>query len=224
MHQITCYLDFVSPYAWLAFDALPRALQGLSYEVRYRPVLLGALLHQHANPGPAGVPPKREWTFRHASWLGQAQGCGLDLPANHPFNPLPLLRLALACSDDGCINCFVAGTVLRHVWLGGHDALDPARLEALQAELQSQLQPDPGGQGAAAKALLRANTDEAMARGVFGVPSFLVGERLFWGLDSLPMLRACLEGTDPWFDGPAWDASAQVPSGLPGHAAGTAAR
>ena len=151
-------------------------------------------------------------------------GVWLELPAAHPFNPLPLLRLALACSDDGCINRFVAGTVLRHVWLGGHDALDPARLEALQAALQSQLRPDASGQGAAAKALLRANTDEAMARGVFGVPSFLVGDRLFWGLDSLPMLRASLDGSDSWFDGPAWEASAQVPSGLPDQAAGPAAR
>ncbi len=217
MQQITFYLDFVSPYAWLAFDALPRSLEGLSYEVNYRPVLLGALLQQHGNPGPAGVPPKRDWTYRHASWLGHAQGCGLDMPARHPFNPLPLLRLALACSDDGHINRFVAGTVLRHVWLGGSDALDPARLAALQEALQAQMRPDPEGSGARAKALLRANTDEAVARGVFGVPSYAVGDRLFWGLDGLPMLRASLQG-DAWFDGPAWDAAPRVPSGLPGAA------
>ena len=71
--------------------------------------------------------------------------------------------------------------------------------------------------GARAKALLRANTDEAVARGVFGVPSYAVGDRLFWGLDGLPMLRASLQG-DAWFDGPAWDAAPRVPSGLPGAA------
>lgn len=209
MKSVTFYLDFVSPYAWLAFDALPKSLEGLSYEVTYRPVLLGALLQQHGNPGPAGIPPKREWTYRHAAWLGHAQGCGLDMPARHPFNPLPLLRLALACSDDGRINRFVAGTVLRHVWLGGLDALDPARLEALQEELKAQVRPDPEGRGAAAKALLRANTDEAMARGVFGVPSFLVDDKLFWGLDGLPMLRSALDG-DPWFDGAGWNVAARL--------------
>lgn len=213
MKQITFYLDFVSPYAWLAFERLPQALEGLSYHARYRPVLLGALLQQHANPGPAGIPPKREWTYRHAAWLGHAQGCGLDMPARHPFNPLPLLRLALACSDDGCINRFVAHAVLRHVWIGGQDALDPSRLDALRAALQDQLRPDPGGSGAAAKALLRANTEAAAAGGVFGVPAFEVDGRLFWGLDSLPMLRACLAG-DPWFYGPAWEAAPRVPSGL----------
>ena len=72
MKHITCYLDFVSPYAWLALEQMPKALQGLSYHVDYRPVLLGALLQGNANPGPAGIPAKRLWTYRHVSWLGHA--------------------------------------------------------------------------------------------------------------------------------------------------------
>ena len=67
MKHITFYLDFVSPYAWLALEQLPKALQGLSYHVEYRPVLLGALLQGAANPGPAGIPAKREWTYRQVS-------------------------------------------------------------------------------------------------------------------------------------------------------------
>ena len=189
MKHITFYLDFISPYAWLAFERLPQELQGLSYHVVYRPVLLGALLQQHANPGPAGIAPKRAWTYRHVAWLGHALGCGLDMPARHPFNPLPLLRQALACSDD---------------------ALDPQRLQALSDTLSAQERPDPQGPLVRAKALLRANTDQAAARGVFGVPAFEVDGRLFWGLDGLPMLRAYLQG-DPWFDGSAWDAERALP-------------
>lgn len=214
MKRITFYLDFISPYAWLAFERLPEALEGLSYSVEYRPVLLGALLQQQGNPGPAGIPPKRDWTYRHVSWLGHSLGIPLQMPARHPFNPLPLLRQALACSVDGSINRFVAGTVLRHVWVGGHDALDPARLDALAQALGPQLKPDMEPQGAAVKALLRANTEAAAAQGVFGVPAFGVDGKLFWGLDALPMLRAWLEG-DAWF-GAGWDAPAQVVSGLPG--------
>ena len=214
MKRITFYLDFISPYAWLALERLPEALEGLSYSVEYRPVLLGALLQQQGNPGPAGIPPKRDWTYRHVSWLGHSLGVPLQMPARHPFNPLPLLRQALACSVDGSINRFVAGTVLRHVWVGGHDALDPARLDALAQALGPQLKPDMEPQGAAVKALLRANTDAAAAQGVFGVPAFGVDGKLFWGLDALPMLRAWLEG-DAWF-GAGWDAPAQVVSGLPG--------
>ena len=212
LKHITFYFDVVSPYAWLAFERLPDVLEGLSYSVEYRPVLLGALLQQQGHPGPAGIPPKRDWTYRHVTWLGQHLGVPLAMPARHPFNPLPLLRQALACSVDGSVNRFVAGTLLRHVWQGGHDALDAARLDALGAALAPQLR--EGQDSATAKALLRANTDAAAARGVFGVPAFEVDGKLFWGLDSLPMLRAFLEG-DAWFDSN-WDAAASVAQGLPG--------
>lgn len=197
MHRLTCYLDFISPYAWLAFVQQPEQLAGLSYCVQYRPVLLGALLKAHGNPGPAGIAPKYAWTRRHVGWLGQSLGCGLDWPAQHPFDPLPLLRLALQCSADGTINRFTADAVLRHVWLGGGDALASERLQALRTQLQPQLRSSPEQ----ARAWLRSNTDAAQARGVFGVPSWVLEDAaqapappLFWGLDSLPMLRACLAG------------------------------
>lgn len=216
MKHIIFHLDFVSPYAWLAFERLPEVLEGFSYSVEYRPVLLGALLKQHGNPGPAGIAPKRAWTYRHAVWLGHSLGVPLAMPARHPFNPLPLLRQALACSRDGSINRFVAGTVFRHVWQGGHDALDAERLTQLAAELEPQLQPeDPdSADGARAKALLRGNTDAAAARGVFGVPALEVDGKVFWGYDSLPMLRAYFAG-DAWFEQD-WDAAASVAQGLPG--------
>ena len=212
MKNITFYLDFVSPYAWLAFQRLPEELEGLSYSVEYRPVLLGALLQQHSNPGPAGIAPKRDWTYRHVLWLGHQLGVPLQMPAQHPFNALALLRQALACSSDGSINRFVAETLLRHVWVGGHDALDAGRLEQVAQELALQLQPDTDSNHV--KALLRGNTDAAAARGVFGVPAFAVDDQLFWGLDSLPMLRAYLQG-DAWFaDNP--PPAASVVQGLPG--------
>jgi len=214
MKHITFYIDFVSPYAWLAFEQLPKVLEGLSYRVTYRPVLLGALLQQHGNPGPAGIAPKRDWTYRHVTWLGHAQGTPLQMPARHPFNPLPLLRQALACSDDGNINRFVAGTILRHVWVGGHDALDAARIAALASELSEQIRPGEDLNSETPKALLRANTEAAQAAGVFGVPAFEVDGKFFWGLDGLPMLRACLDA-DPWFESGQWEAVGQIGSGLP---------
>ena len=213
MKQITFYLDFVSPYAYLAFEQLPETLVGISHSVRYQPVLLGALLKHHGQLGPAEVAPKREWLYRHVQWLAHSQGLGLQLPARHPFNPLPLLRLALACSpeaDPGAPGRYVCETIFRHVWQGGLDAVSAERLEALT----QQLAPRREVQGDAVKAQLKANTDEAIAAGVFGVPAFSVEGRLFWGLDALPMLRAFLLG-DAWFDGPGWDAAARLPRGLP---------
>jgi len=212
MKHIVFHLDFVSPYAWLAFERLPDVLEGLSHSVEYRPVLLGALLKQHGNPGPAGIAPKRDWTYRQVLWLAQRHGITLELPAAHPFNPLALLRLALACATDESINRFVTGTVFRHVWQGGQDALDAERLTQLAAELEPQRKPGDED-GARAKALLRANTEGATARGVFGVPALEVDGKVFWGYDSLPMLRAYLEG-DAWFD-QGWESAASVAQGLP---------
>jgi 2-hydroxychromene-2-carboxylate isomerase len=82
-------------------------------------------------------------------------------------------------------------------------------LEALQAALPAVLDPN----GAEVKALLRAHTDEAIAQGVFGTPSFEVDGKLFWGLDALPMLRDYLDG-NPWFEGTGWTAAAERPSAL----------
>ncbi len=207
MKQSTFYLDFISPYTHLAFERLPEALMGLSYSVSYRPVLLGAMLRHHKLLGPAEVPAKRAWTYRHVAWLGRQHDIMLQMPAVHPFNPLPLLRLAIACADGGDPNRYICETLLHHVWHGGLDANDAQRLQALRERLAPALAPDDE----AVKVRLRVNTDEAIAAGVFGVPSFVVDDRTFWGLDSLPMLRGYLEG-DAWFDGPGWHAQTAAPA------------
>lgn len=206
MKQITFYLDFVSPYAYLAFEKLPVALLGLSYAVDYRPVLFAGLLKHHGQLGPAEIVGKREWTYRQVQWMGHTGDIALQLPAGHPFNPLALLRLALACGANGLSNRYVCETVLRHVWRGGGDAIDAQRLQQLRLHLQPARDPD----SQEVKAELKANTDAAIASGVFGVPAFEVDGKLFWGTDGLPMLRAYLDG-DAWFDGPAWEAAAQLP-------------
>ncbi len=205
MKHITFYLDFISPYAYLAFEQLPQALMGHSYSVSYKPVLLGALLKHHGQLGPAEVPSKRDWTYRQVLWLAHSQGIELQMPASHPFNPLALLRLALACEARGVPNRYVVETLLRHVWRGGLDATDPQRLQALT----QQLAPSRAVNSDEVKAQLKANTDEAIECGVFGVPSFAVDDKLFWGFDSLPMLAAYLSG-DAWFQGEAWDVPARV--------------
>lgn len=211
MKHITFYLDFISPYAWLAFAQMPKALEGISYHVDYKPVLLGALLQQNANPGPAGIPDKRLWTYRHATWLGHSMGIDLQMPAQHPFKPVPLLRLALEHGKGGSINRFVAEAVFRHVWVGGQDALDASRLAALEQKLAAQKAESV--QADDIKQWLRANTEQATRAEVFGVPAWEVDGRVFWGLDALPMLRAYLQGDD-WFEQPHWNQIKSIKNGL----------
>jgi 2-hydroxychromene-2-carboxylate isomerase len=198
--RIDFWFDPVSPFAYLAFERLPQALEGCSIAVEYRPLLFAGLLKHWGQKGPAEIEPKRAWTFRHVAWLAQHHGIELQTPAQHPFNPLPLLRLVLATGA----NRRSVEAVMRHVWHGGADAADPARLAALQRELAPAR--DPASD--AVKAELRAATDAAIARGVFGVPTFELAGRLFWGVDALPMLRAAVQD-DAWFAGPAWDDAGQ---------------
>lgn len=209
MKHITFYFDFISPYAYLAFEKLPEFLEGLSYSVTYKPVLFSSFLKHHGQLGPAEIAPKREWTYRQVQWQARVSEVPLALPASHPFNPLGVLRLAVACSEGGAPNRYVTETVFRHVWRGGGEAADPARLAALTA----QLKPRQDAQSEGVKLQLRANTEEALASGLFGVPTMAVDGELFWGFEALPMLQAYLQG-DPWFGGPQWQEAATLPVGI----------
>lgn len=217
MKTLDFYFDVVSPYALLAFHKLPVALQGLSHRVRYVPVLFAGMLRHHGQLGPAEIAPKRDWTYRQVAWLAHEAGVPLAMPASHPFNPLAVLRLMLACAPEGHVNRRVAEQGLTHVWHGGGDPNDPQRLAALQARLADHMaqrgETMEAPDGDAVKARLRANTEAAIARGVFGVPTVALDDRLFWGQDALPMLRACLAG-DPWFTDGSWDRAAAVPAGI----------
>ncbi len=220
MKQITFYLDFLSPYAYLAFERLPEALQGASHEVRYQPVLLPGLLTHFGQKGPAEIEPKRAWTYRHIAWLAHRHGVPLRMPAVHPFNPLYLLRLALAAAQPGALpNRWVCEQIFRHVWDGGGaDAADPQRLQALTERLAESMRQRGGEladpQGGAVKQALKDATARAASLGVFGVPHFEVDGRLYFGLESLPMLAGALRGDDGWFEGPAWDEAGAARPGL----------
>jgi 2-hydroxychromene-2-carboxylate isomerase len=131
MKAITFWFDPISPFAYLAFEHLPQALEGCSYAVEYRPVLFAGLLAHWGQKGPAEVEPKRAWTFRHVAWLAHQHGVALEVPTVHPFNPLPLLRLALACGP----NRRIVEALMQHVWVGGADAADPSRIAALTKRL-----------------------------------------------------------------------------------------
>ena len=209
MKHISFYLDFISPYAYLAFEEMPQALAGLSYSVTYKPLLFAALLKHHGQLGPAEIPAKRDWTYRQVQWLAHSKGHALDMPATHPFNPLALLRLAIATDRNGQPNRYVCETLFKHVWLGGADAADASRL----ATTTQQLAPARDPADDAVKAQLRIHAEEAIAKGVFGVPAFEVDGKVFWGLDALPMLRSYLQG-DAWFEGPQWESARAVGSGV----------
>ncbi len=179
--QADWYFDFVSPYAYLqleAFDRLPDDL-----EVTMRPVLFAGLLGHWEHKGPAEIPAKRRQTYRHCHWLAGKRGVPFKTPPRHPFNPLAVLRLAVVFEGEpGAVRA-----IFRHIWADGRDGQDPESLGALAdtlgiADMAARIG-DP-----AVKERLRRNTDEAIARGVFGIPTFVIEDELFWGQDVIGMM------------------------------------
>ncbi len=226
MHHITFYYDPISPYAYLAFQQMPRSLQGLSYSVCYIPILFAGLLKSHGQLGPAETPPKRDWTYRHVLWQAKHLDTPFQMPSAHPFNPLPLLRLAIAAgrlqaNGVSSTNRFVTEKIFYHVWHPNesdsnnhHAPYDAANSERL-AQLAKQLMPSTTSfNNDAVKERLKFNTDQALQAGLFGVPSFVVDQKVFWGLDSLPMLREYMVG-NAWFDAAdGWSSVARVGVGI----------
>ena len=143
MKVVDFWFDALSPYAWLAFDRLPQALEGLNVVVNYQPVLLAGLLAHWGQKGPAEITPKRAWTYRQVLWLAQQQGTPLQLPQPHPFNPLALQRLAVAAAPaGGTPSRRTVELLFRHVWCrDGADPNDPAALATLTAAVAPQRDP-----------------------------------------------------------------------------------
>jgi 2-hydroxychromene-2-carboxylate isomerase len=188
MHRATWWFDFISPFAYLQWKQLPRLRDRVSFEPR--PILFAALLDHHGQKGPAEIAGKRTFTYRFATWLGRHRGVPLHFPPAHPFNPLTALRLCIALdSRDEAIDA-----IFDHIWVDGLAADSPAALAPVAARLGVA-----GVEGAIAapevKQALRANTEAAIAAGVFGVPTVDVKGQRFWGQDATPML-------EDWLDDP----------------------
>jgi 2-hydroxychromene-2-carboxylate isomerase len=187
MQRVIFDFDVVSPYAYLAFERLPSALEGVSHFVEYRPLLFAGLLKHWGNVAPVAVAPKREWLFRQCAWLAERDGIVFQPPVPHPYNPLALLRLLVASVPAGSQpNRRAVELAMRHAWRrGGADPNDADALRAL-AEAIAPVR-DPAGEEV--KAELQSRTADAAAAGVFGVPTFRLDDGvLFWGTDGMEML------------------------------------
>ena len=183
MSQADWYFDFISPYAYLGLMRLRELPQDL--EIRYRPVLFAGLLNHWEQKGPAEIAPKRSWTYRSCTWWASAHGIPFRFPAAHQLNSLPYLRLAIAAGSTGQ----AVRLIFEALWTSAADPADPALL----AELAGALGVDPQAWShQPVKDALRGGTQQAIAAGVFGVPTLRVGDELFWGADATDFVKAYL--------------------------------
>ncbi len=202
MTPATLYFDVVSPFSYLMDFRLRRAELPLKLDLK--PVLFAGLLAAQGGKGPAEIPAKRTYTYEFCTFRAQASGIPFQMPPVHPFNPLRYLRLIIALGETR----EAASAVFDALWAAGADPEAPSTWQGI-AQALGVADPDALIEARKVKQRLRDNTEAAIADGVFGVPTILVGDRLFWGEDSLPMLAAYL-ADDPIFRSPQMLAARQV--------------
>jgi 2-hydroxychromene-2-carboxylate isomerase len=180
MARIAWYFDFVSPFAYLQFAAHPDLVR--RDDVERVPCLFAGMLQHWGHKGPAELTGKRVHTYRHTTWLASQLGVPFRYPSGHPFNPIPVLRLAIALGSSYA----VIRQIFDFIWAEGHLPNDEWRT---LTDRLGVADPDAVVNAPEVKAKLRENGERAIAAGVFGVPTFAVDGHLFWGLDATGMLR-----------------------------------
>lgn len=195
------YFDVISPFAYLHWQRLRPLLA--THDIRPVPILFAAVLSAIGNRGPAEIPLKRVFTYQHVAWRAQRDGIPLTFPPAHPFNPVAALRTAVAADAHPD----VIDALFTHIWAHGQAG---DSIEALAPVLAAAHLSPADVEAPAIKARLRADTDAAIAAGVFGVPTLRVGEALFWGEDAHDFALAAL--ADPGLlDTPGMQRLARLP-------------
>lgn len=192
MKEVLFYYDFSSPYAYLGATQIERVAAAEGARVVWRPILVGALFNQIGTPNvPLAEFPgaKRAYMLRDLMHWASHWGVELRWPSRFPMRTVAPLRLALAVEAAGGDIAEVSRRIFAAYWVEDRDIADPAVLRDFGAL--------DGIEAPAIKAALRKNTDEAIAAGVCGVPSFRVREHLFWGQDRLALVARTLAGWDP---------------------------
>ncbi|RYX98993.1 2-hydroxychromene-2-carboxylate isomerase [bacterium] len=186
--------DYISPYAYLAWKKIGRICERYSLKLNAEPILFGVILSSIGTLGPAEIPSKREYIFKDVSRWANKKNIILNFPPTHPFNPLPALRATCLMENHPQKYQFV-DRIFDLCWKEGRDISNPALINHILSEfgvdngLEKFNSPE-------IKNLLKEKTDQALNKGIFGVPSMVVDDELFWGNDRLEFLEAYLNGND----------------------------
>jgi len=196
MTQADWYFDYISPFSYLQHTIFHRLPDDL--EITRKPILFAGLLGHWEHKGPAEIPPKRLFTLRHTKWWANRNAIPIKVPPVFPFHPIKILRLSIALANTPQ----VVETIFKFIWVDGRDPNadwpDFAAALGLSVEEADAHINDP-----AVKAGLIANGNEAIERGVWGVPSFVINGEVLWGVDATEMVV-------DYLDNPALFASAEM--------------
>ncbi len=194
--KLRYFFDFLSPYSYLSWQWVREQIALKEHTFELIPVVLGQIIGHHETKGPAQIPVKRDYLFKDCLRFSHRNNIPFTMPKHLPFNSLYALRMALSIVAKGD-QVKVIDTIFSAGWGRGLDIGDP---DILKAELNSVgLDGDFYLDQTSAKEArkeLKINVKEAISLGLFGLPSFLCNDELFWGNDSIPLLEEYLKGND----------------------------
>ncbi|MFY7992194.1 MAG: 2-hydroxychromene-2-carboxylate isomerase [Bacteriovoracaceae bacterium] len=196
MKQVKFYFDYLSPFSYFAWKNLATLKQKHDLQIDYYPTPLGPLLNHWGIKGPGEVTPKREFLLKTCLRYAAKKNWPFTTPKTHPFNSLYALRLSLKeVAED------IQPQVIKCLWEAGwNERIDMGEPDELLGALKkSGLPADELYEKSfsrEAKHALKKNIAEATEQGIFGVPSLIVDNELFWGNDSLEDFEAFIKNED----------------------------
>lgn len=190
------WFDFGSPAAFLAWKRLPALAQRSGATIDYRPMLLGGVFKSTGNRSPVEVASKGKWMHQDLEMWAREHGTPYRRNPHFPINTLTLMRGAVGfqMKDPAKFQRY-CDAVYDAIWVDGRNMNDANEVSAvlgaigIDGEAFMALVNDPE-----VKEALKQRTEEAVARGVFGAPTFFVGERMFWGQDRMDFVEKALRG------------------------------
>jgi len=198
--DIEFYFDFLSPYSYLAWQWVKKyrsESSGKGHNIIPVPVPLATVIKSYETKGPAEIVPKRNYLMKECLRFTKLNQIPFKIPKPLPFNSLYSLRMAL--EEVSKENQFaLIEALFQGSWGSGLDIGNTEVLTTILSDLglDSQYYLDQTSNPQIRKKL-KENVVRALAHGVFGVPTFVIGEELFWGKDSIPYLELFLNGKDP---------------------------
>jgi 2-hydroxychromene-2-carboxylate isomerase len=189
------YFDFGSPTAYLAYKRLRQLKQHYTFEINYKPVLLGGIFKASDNQSPVANPAKGAYMLTHdLPRFAERYNVPLKFNPFFPINTLPLMRGAYAAIEEGCFEVYV-DTLYSGLWqqelnLGDAEIIKATLVAAgLDADKLMALT-----QQQHIKDALIAATEEVVARGAFGAPTMYIGDEMFFGQDRIDFIEERLKG------------------------------
>lgn len=193
--ELTFYFDYISPYSYLAWRKIGHFCERHKLKLVAEPVVFGALLSHWGTKGPAEIDAKRLFTYKDVIRSAHRDNYKIYFPPAHPFNPLLALRATCFMQEHPEYHRFITH-VFTACWQEGNDITNPEiidkifRIYKVENGVERCTTEDM-------KNILKEKTSRAIERGVFGVPSMLIDDELFWGNDRFDFLEDYINGDDP---------------------------